>query len=105
MEANEAMDTTLASMERLARTVLETTTSALSLKQNMAIYEETQITAKTATDLLAYSEVGQCASVEAEKRAALDRATELVQEMNAGMSWVRRPIPELAFVHSASRKQ
>lgn len=105
MDTIDKMDETLASLERVARMAIAATRDALGLPQNAPIWEEIRATSDAAIELLAFAEVGQWASAEPEKRAALDRATEIARKLYDSTNWMRIPIADLAFLHEAPRKQ
>lgn len=105
MQTIEDMDQTLAALERVALMAIAASRDARELPQNDPILEEILTTSNTATDLLAFAQVGQWASVETEKRAALNRAVELAQKLLDCTKWMEIPIAELAFLHKSPRKQ
>lgn len=102
MHTTERMDITLGSLQRVARMTIEAARNAFGLPKNEALRDEIQATSEVATELLAYAEVGQFASLEREKRVALDRAIELARNLEATTRWMTL---DLAFLHSASAKQ
>jgi hypothetical protein len=102
METTAQMDVTLGSLKRAAHMTIAAARNAYVLPHNAALWDEIQATSAVATELLAYAEVGQWASVESEKRAALDRAIELARKLEASTRWMTI---DLAFLHSTSAKQ
>jgi len=105
MHTIEKMDETLATLEQLARSAILASRNALSLPQNASLSEEIRATSNTAIELLAYAEVGQWASVEADKCKAFDRAVDLARKLGDCTGWMKIPIDDLGFLHAPHGKQ
>lgn len=105
MQTTEEIDEALASLERVARTVVVMARDALALPQSGPLLDEIQATSDTAHELRAFAQIGQWASVESEKRASFDRAVEFAQKLLDCTKWMEIPIADLAFLHKSPRKQ